>query len=387
MKACVLGSGLMGRTIAYDLAHHTSFNDILLLDSNQIRLDESKILLSKCKVKYKQVDVSNPSMMKHEIQDADVLISAVPYMYNVELTKLAIETDCHFIDLGGNIDVVAKQRALHDEAVKHEVTIIPDSGLAPGLVSIITKAIVEEYDCIHSVRLRVGGLPQNPKPPLEYQLVFSPNGLINEYLEEAIILDKGVIRTVPSMTDLESIHFSQPFENMEAFITSGGCSTLPNTYQHRIGYLDYKTIRYPGHCIKMKTILDLGLGDMTPLTIDKSTVVPRNVLITLMKRALPSTGEDVVLLKVIADVEKDNKRWVVEYEMIDWFDFDTKLSAMMRTTGFPVAITADFIAKEIITTPGVFCPEEIIPPALMFEELEKRDVVFSISKKRVQEKR
>jgi len=381
MNVYVLGAGLMGRTIVYDLCHHASFDQVFLLDANQTRLDEAQELLSNCNVKYKQVDVTNNSMMKQELHDASVLISAVPYMYNVELTKLAIETGCHFIDLGGNNDVVQKQRSLHEKAITQQVTIIPDSGLAPGLVSIITKAIVEGYDRVHSVRLRVGGLPKNPRPPLEYQLVFSPNGLINEYLEDAIVLDHGKIRSVPSLTDLENIHFSKPFEQMEAFITSGGCSTLPATYQHRIGYLDYKTIRYPGHCTKMKTMLDLGLGNTYPITIDETSVVPRDVLIELLKKSLPSTGEDVVLLKVIADVEKENKRWLVEYEMIDWFDNKTSLSAMMRTTGFPVAITADFLEKGIINTSGVYCPEEIIPPALMFEELEKRNIHFTISQK------
>ena len=254
------------------------------------------------------------------------------------------------------------------------MTIIPDSGLAPGLVSVITRDIVDSLSEVEAVQLRVGGLPLHPQPPLDYQIVFSLNGLINEYLEDTLILENGSILSKPSMTGLESIKFPAPFSEMEAFYTSGGCSTLPYTYKEKIKHLDYKTIRYPGHCNRFKTLLDIGLGIIKPIEIHDQLVVPRDILIELLNRSLPSVGPDVVLLKVIGNGIKKDTRTTVEYTMIDTYDEKNDLSAMMRTTGFPVSITADLIAQGIIRDHGVFCPEEIIPPTLFFKELEKRDI-------------
>ena len=209
----------------------------------------------------------NQTRVKKQFQKVDVVISALPYRFNFKLAKIAIQTKTHFVDLGGNNTIVENERSLFSKAKKNNVTIIPDSGLAPGLVSIITRDIVDHMDTVDSVKLRVGGLPRHPQPPLNYQIVFSPYGLINEYVEDAIILDHGKILEKKSMTDVESLEFPKPFGIMEAFLTSGGCSTLPFTYKNMIRYLDYKTIRYPGHCEKIKTFLDLGFADETKINI------------------------------------------------------------------------------------------------------------------------
>jgi len=224
------------------------------------------------------------------------------------------------------------------------------------------------------VKLRVGGLPVNPKPPLEYEIVFSPNGLINEYLEDAIVLDHGKSIIKNSMSEIEPISFPEPFGKMEAFITSGGCSTLPTTYKNVINYLGYKTIRYPGHCEKFKTMLDLGFGSTNSISVHGSKITPREILIYQLKKKLPRTGDDVILLKVYAKARKNDDIFIIEYSMIDYMDKKSNLSAMMRTTGFPVSITADFLAKGLIKKPGVFCPEEIIPTKMMFTELKKRNI-------------
>ncbi len=264
-----------------------------------------------------------------------------------------------------------------------EVTIIPDSGLAPGLVSVITRDIVDHMDTVDSVKLRVGGLPRHPQPPLNYQIVFSPYGLINEYVEDAIILDKGRILERKSMTEVESIEFPKPFGTMEAFLTSGGCSTLPFTYKDMIGYLDYKTIRYPGHCEKIKAFLDLGLADETKIHITGQTIVPRDVFASMLTKHVPTTGEDVVLLKVLSRGIKNGKKKSREYLMIDYYDTKHDITAMMRTTGYPVSITTQMIENGTIQERGVFCPEEIIPPTSFFAELKKRDIIISITERSV----
>jgi lysine 6-dehydrogenase len=377
MHVAVLGSGLMGRAIAFDLQQKTSFKKITIIDNDEACLMEAKSFFNdKTKLTFHQSDVKDISKIEPIFTDADVIVSAVPYLFNEQLTDLAIRCNSHFIDLGGNNTVVEHQKKMFEQAEKANVTIIPDSGLAPGLVSILTKDLVDEYGHLDAVKIRVGGLPQKPKEPFNYQLVFSPNGLINEYVEDAIILDYGKIRSIPSLTDREEIMFPEPFGVLEAFTTSGGCSTLPYTYKKNIDYLDYKTIRYKGHLSRIKPILDIGMGGTQPIKINDTQIVPRDLLIKLLNDTIPNDGEDVVLLKVIGELTEKGKKIRVTFEMIDYFDTTTNLSAMMRTTGIPVSVTADLIAKGLITSRGVFTPEEIIPTQSFLEELSKRNIII-----------
>lgn len=365
---------MMGRAITYDLATYSQFTRIILADKDPHTLTQAKKLLKGTTVDYTTLNATNSIQVTSAFKDVDIAVSAVPYYHNAALAKAAIATATHFIDLGGNNDIVAAERAMHTDAINHKVTVIPDSGLAPGLVSIITRDIADTLDTVTSVKLRVGGLPVHPRPPLNYQLVFSPDGLINEYVEDALVLDHGRILTKPSMTELEPIRFPPPFGHMEAFLTSGGCSTLPTTYKTRIQHLDYKTIRYPGHCDRIKTLLDLGLADIKPLVIGHTTITPRAILTTLLRQHLPTEGDDVVLLKVLGEGTKHGRPTRLDYTLIDYCDTHHGISAMMRTTGYPVSITAQLLHHGTIHTPGVFCPEEIVPFSPMQTELRKRGV-------------
>ncbi len=374
---------MMGRAIAYDLSRFSDFDDIIIGEKDSKTRLSAKRFLQGTGVKTLVVNAENSSGIKRVLQKGDVVISALPYRYNYRLATLALQTKTHFIDLGGNNTIVENERQLFTKAKKNEVTIIPDSGLAPGLVSIITRDIVDHLDTVNSVRLRVGGLPRHPKPPLIYQIVFSPYGLINEYVEDALILDQGKILQKKSMTEIETVQFPKPFGTMEAFLTSGGCSTLPYTYRRTIQYLDYKTIRYPGHCEKIKAILDLGFADDKKINCAGQMISPRDVFASLLMKNIPTTGEDVVLLKVMSEGIKQGKKRAREYLLIDSYDKKNKISAMMRTTGYPVAITAQMIENETIQQRGVFCPEEIIPPSEFFRELKKRDIILSLSDRSV----
>jgi len=374
MNIIVIGSGMMGRAIAHDLCKHSNFDNITITDKDNEKLRSTKKFLEGNNIDFVRFNAKNKSEVKKHFQNIDIAISAIPYRFNYDLARIAIETKTHFLDLGGNNHVVESERNLFEKAKKNHVTIIPDCGLAPGLVSIITHDIVEEMDSVDYVKLRVGGLPMNPKMPLKYQIVFSPNGLINEYVEDAVVLDHGEIMKKKSMTDIETVSFPKPFGNMEAFVTSGGCSTLPYTYRKFIDYLDYKTIRYPGHCEKVKSLIDIGLGGNSPINIGNQKVVPRDLLVALLLENVPTTGKDVVLLKVLSEGMKNDKKCSLEYTMIDYYDDKNDISAMMRTTGYPVSITAQMIENGSISRRGVFCPEEIVPFKPFFEELKERDI-------------
>ena len=374
MKALVLGSGMMGRAIAFDLSKFSDFEEINLVDQSKKPLKSAEKMLKGKKINFDTLDVRKTKDVEKQFKKNDVIISAIPYFFNLKLTEMAIKTNSHFIDLGGNNTVVEDQLKLCSQAEENKSIIIPDCGLAPGLVSIITKEIVETIDDVESVKLRVGGLPVTPVPPFNYQIVFSPNGLINEYVEDAIILDEGKIVSKESMTELEIIDFPYPFSKMEAFLTSGGCSTLPYTFKDKIKYLDYKTIRYPGHCQHVKPLLDLGFASEKPTVIDGKQIIPRKLLIDSLLKNIPTEGKDVVLLKVLGNGKNKGQNIEITYELIDYCDEENNISAMMRTTGFPVSIIAQLIEKNLINKCGVFTSEEIIPCNSFFTELDKRDI-------------
>lgn len=294
------------------------------------------------------------------------------YWYNVSLSKAAIEAGANFCDLGGNNYIVDEQLALDDEAKAAGVNIIPDCGLAPGMVSILAMHAAARFDSVDEIHIRVGGLPQDPQPPLNYQLVFSVEGLINEYVEVARVIRDGQITEVPSMTEIEALSFDG-FPPLEAFQTSGGTSTLPDTFLGKIRELDYKTIRYAGHCEKFKAMIDLGLCSSEEIVADFVKVKPRKVFGELLQQHLPADGPDYVLVRV--ECVGDGKR--LRYDIVDKLDEVTRMSAMMRTTAFPASIIAQLMAKGEVLSRGATPQEKAIDPDKFIAELARRNITVS----------
>jgi lysine 6-dehydrogenase len=236
---------------------------------------------------------------------------------------------------------------------------------------------VQECDEVDSVRLRVGGLPQHPRPPLNYQIVFSVEGLLNEYLEKAEILAEGEKREVDSLSGLEDIAFPPPFGTLEAFHTSGGISRLTHLLSGTVRNLDYKTIRYKGHCEKFKTLLDLGFASEEPLMVGGKVKTLREFFTDLLRKKLDYEDTDVILARATIDGVKKGRPWRVSYECIDYFDEAPRLTAMMRTTGFPTAIIARMLAEGTITQRGVMMPEECVSGESMITQLAKRNITIA----------
>jgi lysine 6-dehydrogenase len=364
----------MGLGAVHDLASQTDVTEVTVADAFGDKAREIAARVG-AKVTPVQIDVNDEAAVVELMRGHAATISCVNYWLNEKLARAAIAAGTNFCDLGGNNDVVAAELALDRQAHDAGLNVIPDCGLAPGMVAVLVAHATERFDSFEEIHIRVGGLPQDPKPPLDYQLVFAVEGLINEYVEPARIVRDGRIVSVESMTELESLEFPAPFQKMEAFQTSGGTSTLPETFFGKVRELDYKTIRYPGHCDKFKTMIDLGLCRSEPLTVDGVQVPPRRVLGELLVRNLPNEGPDVVLVRVevIGTMEGAQKR--LRYDIIDSFDPETGLSAMMRTTAFPASIVALMMARGQTTAKGAQPQERCIPPQLFMDELAKRNIV------------
>ena len=390
MKILVLGAGRMGHGAVFDLIHNSpGVERVTVADFDLKKAEAVATAVGTSRVDAQHVDANNISDVTELMRGHDSVISCVNYWYNVSLSKAAIETGANFCDLGGNNYIVDEQLALDAEVKAAGVNIIPDCGLAPGMVSILAMHGAAKFDSIEEIHIRVGGLPQFPQPPLNYQLVFSVEGLINEYLEVARVIRDGKITEVESMTELESLSFVG-FPPLEAFQTSGGTSTLPETFLGNIRELDYKTIRYAGHCEKFKTMINLGLCSSEEIVVDFQKVKPRKVFGDLLQKHLPADGPDFVLVRLdfVGNLKAETRpvgsvhpgdRDRLRYDIVDKQDETTGMSAMMRTTAFPASIIAQMMATGDVLSRGATPQEKAIDPEKFVRELERRDIKISVS--------
>ena len=365
----------MGRAAVYDLAHNIRTDKIGLFD---IDLTPARTISRRYgggKTVAARLDAGNIDAAAKGFKGYDAVISAVTYRYNPGLAKAAIRAGAHFCDMGGNNDVVAEEFKLDKQAKKAGVVVIPDCGLAPGMVSVIAAGDLNRFDKPESLHIRVGGLPQKPRPPLDYQMVFSAEGLVNEFYEPVVAIKNGRKITLPPMSELEELQFTG-IGRLEAFTTSGGTSTLPRTYGRILKNLDYKTIRYPGFCEKFRTMLDLGLGQWEKIHVDGVNVSPRSVLKAVLDKNLSLGEPDLVLVRIITEGRIKGKKRRQITEIVDWQDMTTGLTAMMRCTSFPVTIIAAMAASGEITMRGVVPQEKAVDPTRFEAELSRRRIIL-----------
>jgi len=302
-------------------------------------------------------------------------MSAIPYYYNGPMARAAVEGGCHFSDLGGNTEIVLEQKKLHQQAEAKGISVIPDCGLAPGMVNILAAEGIRRLDQAEKVKIFVGGLPQAPEPPLNYQIVYSLEGALDYYTTPSWVLRGGRPVQVDALSEVESVEFPSPVGTLEAFHTGGGISTLPFAYQGKIDVMEYKTLRYPGHAAVVRPIRELGLLANEPIEVKGSKVVPRDVFIAAVSPKLSRpNGRDLVALQVQVTGARQGKATSVTFRLLDYYDAKHGISAMMRTTGYSLAITGQMQVDGRVTAKGVHTPDEAIPFRDYVAELGKRGI-------------
>jgi lysine 6-dehydrogenase len=377
MNVLVLGAGRMAYGLVFDFLKNDSISRITITDNNQSALDSMKRHFNNARLSFENIAADRLKELKPFFENASGAISAVPYDYNVDLTELAINTHTYFVDLGGNNTVVERQFRLHEQAQAQKIAIVPDCGLAPGMTTVVAPYVMDQLARVDDVQIRVGGLPLTPKTPLNYKLVFSVHGLINEYIEPAVILEDGKKKTVECMTGLETLEFPSPFGSLEAFYTSGGTSTMPHTFEGKVINLNYKTIRYPGHASIMKNWIDMGFTDKkATFSYGGQAFNMRDVFESMLDATLQYESDDVVLIRVTARGQKEGKEKTVSLQAIEYADKKNNLTAMMRTTAFPAAIILQMLMEGKIKDTGVLRQEVSVPGYEFIGELEKRGIYF-----------
>ena len=371
----VLGAGLQGSACAFDLLQHNDVEEVRLAD---LRVDTLPPFLAPWiggRLKPLVMDVRDRAATLSQMRDCDATMSAAPYYFNRDLAELAVEGKSHFSDLGGNTEIVFEQKQLHDRALAAGVSVVPDCGVAPGMVNIVAQYGIEQLDTVDAVRIFVGGLPQHPEPPLNYQIVYSLEGVLDYYTTLSWIIRDGKRTQVPALSEVEPVDFPSPLGRLEAFHTAGGLSTLGFRYEGKIPTMEYKTLRYPGHAKIVEAIRDLGLLDLEPVQVKGVRVRPRDVAVAVLNpRLTKPEGKDLVALRVSVTGTKGGVAARREWNLVDRYDEEHGISAMMRCTGYSLAITGLMQVRAQVNTLGVHTPDECIPGARYIAELQSRGV-------------
>ncbi len=377
MRMLVLGAGLQGSACAYDLLQNPDVKEVRLADLNISHIPDFLAPYSGKRLVPTHIDVRDKAAVLAVMRESDAAMSAIPYYFNLDLARLAVEAGTHFCDLGGNTEIVFQQKDLDGAAKAKGITVIPDCGLAPGMVNILAQHGIEQMDKVRSVRIYVGGLPQHPEPPLNYQIVYSLEGVLDYYTTLSWVLRDGKRTRVKALSEIEDVSFAAPVGHLEAFHTAGGLSTMAFRYEGRIPTMEYKTLRYPGHAHIMEAIRELGLLDLTPVEVKGLKVIPRDVFVSAVgPRLTKPKGRDLVALRVIVEGSKGGKAKKVGWELLDYYDESHHISAMMRTTGYSLSITGQMQARGEITPAGVHTPDECVNATKYVAELATRGVAI-----------
>lgn len=369
MRFLVLGGGAQGSAAAFELVRRDEVEEVVIADRvvEKVRPFLEPYLGGKLSVA--AVDANAPETIRPLMESADSVVCGLPYFFGFPMAGLAVECRAHYCDLGGNTEIVEQQKTLDQDAKRAGVSVIPDCGLAPGMVNILAQAGIDAMDETESVRIWVGGLPQHPKPPLNYQIVYSMQGVLDYYTTTSIMLRDGAVTEVAALSELESLDIGGVGE-LEAFHTAGGISSMPYRYQGVIPTMEYKTLRYPGHAHIMEAIRELGLISDAPISHRGHEIVPRDLFIDVVSPRLRNPdGDDLVALRVRVEGRAGGADAAVQYDLVDRHDAEHGVTAMMRTTGYSLAITALMQVDGRVEQLGAFTPDEVMPAAAYIEEL------------------
>lgn len=366
----------MGKQAAGDLVENPEVEAVFLADLHVAQAELFKEQLGSGKLHVLQLDANDDEALAAVISKADVVVNALFYTFNEKVARIALQCGVHAVDLGGHIggatDAVL---SLHEQAEEKGVTLIPDLGVAPGMMNILAGHGAGKLDRVQDIRIFVGGIPVEPEPPLEYNHVFSLEGVFDHYSDPSHVIRNGREVEVQSLSEIEHVEF-EGFGELEAFHTSGGTSTLIDTFSD-VETLEYKTVRYKGHAEKFRLLVDLGFTDREKtVTVNGVEIRLRDVLRQVLA-PITALGEkqDAVLLRVRVSGTKDGEALTYEYNMITLRE-DAGVTAMARATAYTISVVAQLIGNGTISKRGSYPPELIVPGDVYIKEMAKRGVMI-----------
>ncbi|HSU28116.1 MAG TPA: saccharopine dehydrogenase C-terminal domain-containing protein [Chitinophagaceae bacterium] len=368
MTIAVLGAGMIGRAIALDLANQ---HEVTSFDLSKVNLED--LQNKNPAINIAAADFLNYNDYANWLQPFDLVVTAVPGQIGYKTLEAVIQAGKNVVDISFFPEDALQLNKL---AFQKKVTAITDCGVAPGLSNLILGRYNEEMK-IESFSCYVGGLPKERKKTFEYKAPFSPEDVIQEYIRAVRLMEKGNLVTKPALSDREIIEFDE-IGQLEAFNTDG-LRSLVQTMTH-IPDMKEKTLRYPGHADFMIALQQSGFFETTPIRIKDADISPLEFTSKLLihEWKLGPEEEEFTVMRVTIKGIKEGKKKTIEYNLLDRFDNESKLSSMARTTGFTCTAVVNLLAQDRIDEHGVFPPEWVGKDKKNFdfvlEYLAKRNV-------------
>ena len=362
MVITVIGAGAIGSAVVRELCRHDDVSQVQVCDTRSRALQTLHDSVEpNSTLRSFQVDARDLGVLSQIVRDSDCVISGAPSELNPDLAELCLDLGINFCDLGGNEDLVQQELDLHERAREKAVWIVPNCGLAPGLVNVLTMRGLEAFDRPTAAAIRVGDVPLHPQPPFNFRISWSAERILDDYTRPAQHIKEGALVEVDSLSNDETIHFGDPFGHMEAFCTQGGLSTLTESLTGKLEHFDHKTIRWPGHAHQMRFVIGLGFGENRKIGV-RTHLTYRDLLVRRMRDHLSGDYEDAVLMRVMVQGEKNGEPKTLIYEMIERYDKDHEITAMMHCTSLPTVVVAKMIARRNhMAEGGADVPEAILP--------------------------
>lgn len=370
MQVTILGSGMVGGAIARDLSKESAWS-VKAVDRSASALDK---LPDDERIEVVCEDLAVEAALKRVIDDADLVISAVPGDMGFETLRRVIDAGKNIVDISFfpeeafDLDLLAKQRG---------VTAVVDCGVAPGLSNVIAGHVNNEMDSVDSFLCLVGGLPVVRSWPYEYKAVFSPLDVMAEFIRPARFIEHGKLVVRPALSDVELIDFNG-VGTLEAFNTDGLRSLM---HTMKIPFMKEKTMRYPGHANLARALRDSGFFDAEYLDVGDTRIRPIDVTSRLLieQWRLGENEADLTVMQVIMKGTHHGKHERRDFYLLDRFDETTGTTSMARTTGYTCAIVARQVMTGMFTRKGICPPEYVgaIPDCYehLLAELKQRNIV------------
>jgi len=346
MRVVLMGAGHIGQTIATLLSGSGDYQ-VKVVDRSADALKK----LQHLPLETAQIDTSDAVALRAALKGYDAVVNALPYHLATMAAAQALEAGCHYFDLTEDVGATREIMRMAEGA---KTAFMPQCGLAPGFIGIVAHHLSKKFSKLQEVKMRVGALPAFPTNSLKYNLTWSVDGLINEYCHPCEAIRDGQIIEVLPLEGME--HFSLDGTEYEAFNTSGGLGTLCETLKGKVQNLDYKTVRYPGHCDIMKMLLqELGMQ------FDQENL--KNIL----RNAIPLTMQDVVLVFVTVSGERDGQLVQEVFARKIFADRNeaAPLSAIQITTAAGICAAVDLFREGKLPQSGFIRQEQVELPAFL----------------------
>lgn len=368
MVITVIGAGTIGSAVVHALHKHPDVSQIRVCDTRPGTLEALQEAVSDHKIRTHEVDARNLSALRPLLHNAKVLVNCIASEMSPLLAQLAIEGGLHFCDLGGYVSSTQAVIQMHDQAEKSGVWLLPNCGLAPGLVNILMMDGIQQFDEVEDCLLRVGTVPHHPNPPLNFASFFSAEKLIEEYTEPTSEIIDGEYRTAEPLTGITTIEVGEPFGVMESFYASGVLGETAPKLVGKVRNLNFKAIRYPNHASQMSFMLALGFAEKR--LVDVGThLTYRDILARRIRQRLSGSPDDAVLLRVLINGRVNGQDKALLYEMTEIHNDGDDMTAVKRCIGASVGILAAMLANGEVEGTGASTPEFVIPTKRFLEQL------------------